>query len=95
MNEYNKAVRIQIGERIRLKRKERRLTDAEVAAELNISTKQLSRIENGESSCKMEQLYVLKQLLKCSADYLLFGDTIMILDEEQQAAIDNLLSLFR
>ena len=50
------------------------MTQAELAARLDYSSeRQLQRIENGETSCSVDKLMELAQILEVTTDYLLFG----------------------
>lgn len=97
IQDYSGNIQFQIGQRIQQKRLEKHLKAADVAPYLNIKPNQMSKIENGRSSCTIQQLFVLAQLLECSADYLLYGekDKRVCLNEQQQTAINNMIVAFR
>lgn len=83
--------RMQIGQRIQNARIKRGLTGADLGAILDISANQVSRIETGKARCSLEYIYILVQVLNCSADYLLFGkDETMTFSQEQVELIEKL-----
>lgn len=49
------------------------MTGAELGTYLSVNANQVSRIETGKVKCKLEHIFILCQVLECSADYLLFG----------------------
>lgn len=94
--EFNTDVNMEIGQRIQTKRIERGLSGAELGVYLNVSANQVSRIETGKATCKIENLFMICQLLDCSADYLLFGiETINNITSYQKACLDALISSFK
>lgn len=95
IQEYDKDIQWQIGQRIQDKRIEKRLAGADVAEYMHIQANQLSRIENGRANCTMPQMFILAQLLECSVDYLMFGKKPESLyTDEQQRAINGMLAAF-
>lgn len=63
-----------VGERIKKIRQSRGLTQCRLAEELDYtSERQLQRIESGATSCSVDKLMELAQILEVSTDYLLFG----------------------
>ncbi len=92
--EYTDDVKEAMGQRIQKARLAAGLQGVELAAMLNISNNQLSRIETGESVCRVEHLYVIVQILGCSADYLLFGTEEYVVSKEQMMAIQLLKESF-
>lgn len=94
VQEYDKDVQFQIGQRIQKARINKGIAGVDLAAYLNIGKNQLSRIENGRAKCNLSQLFVLAQVLECSADYLLFGTRNTIYSQEQVDAIKVLLAAF-
>lgn len=88
-------IQMQIGQRIQKLRMERALSGADVGAYLDISANQVSRIETGKAKCSLEHIFILSQLLDCSADFLLFGkkDTQRF-SQEQVACIWALVKSF-
>lgn len=95
IQEYSEDIQWQIGQRIQMKRLEKKLAAADVAEYLKIKANQLSRIENGKANCTIPQMFILAQLLGCSVDYLMFGKKPeSVLNESQQAAINSMLLAF-
>lgn len=71
MQYYDKKA---VGARMKEMRRRRRLTQSELAAKLDYSSeRQLQRIENGETSCSVDKLMEIAQILEVTTDYLLFG----------------------
>ena len=71
---YDKKV---VGERIKEARRRRKMTQSSLAEKLDYTTeRQLQRIENGETSCSVDKLMEIAQILEVSTDYLLTGDII-------------------
>lgn len=64
-----------VGERIKKIRLHTGMTQCRLAEKLDYtSERQLQRIESGETSCSVDKLMELAQILNVSADYILFGD---------------------
>lgn len=71
MQYYDKTT---VGTRIKSIRNLRGLTQCELATQLDYtSERQLQRIESGETSCSVDKLVEMAQILEVSTDYLLFG----------------------
>lgn len=71
MQYYDKKA---VGVRMKEMRRRRGLTQAELATRLDYSSeRQLQRIENGETSCSVDKLMEIAQVLEVTTDYLLFG----------------------
>ena len=71
MQYYDKKA---VGERIKAIRLRNGMTQSRLAEELDYtSERQLQRIESGETSCSVDKLMELAQILGVSTDYLLFG----------------------
>lgn len=64
---------IQFGERIRKLRRERRLTQEQLAAMLNVSVEHLRKIELGKRGISIDLLLDLAAELGVSVDFLLNG----------------------
>lgn len=64
---------MEIGKRIKNRRLELNLTQADIRRETGISTGNLSGIENGSSAPSASALCELSRVLKCSTDYILLG----------------------
>ena len=68
---YDKNV---VGTRIKDARRRRGMTQGSLAECLDYATeRQLQRIENGETSCSVDKLMEIAQILEVSTDYILFG----------------------
>lgn len=93
-DEYNSDVRFKIGQRIQMLRIDKKIAAVDLATILKISSNQMSRIENGRANCTISQLYVISQILGCSADYLLFGKKSLTISVEQEASIKGLIDAF-
>ena len=71
MQYYDKKA---VGARIRNCRRDKGLTQCGLAEKLDYaSERQLQRIENGETSCSVDKLMEIAQVLEASTDFLLFG----------------------
>ena len=64
-----------IGKRIQKTRKEKGISQAALAEQINISTPYLSDIENGKVSYSITILMDITEALQVSADWLLRSDT--------------------
>ena len=64
----------EIGQRIRMLRKEKRLSQLELANRLNINMDHLSRIENGNKGMSLDLLTEFSKYFSVSTDYILFGN---------------------
>lgn len=65
----------QIGQRIQALRKQRGMTQEQLAEQLSLSTTHVSAIERGVSGVTVEKLVLIMNLLDCTADDL-FCDVI-------------------
>lgn len=63
-----------MGMRIKTRRKELRIRQAELAEELNISNNHMSSIENGREKPSLDTFVRLCTCLKVTPDYLLLGN---------------------
>lgn len=71
MQYYDKKA---VGMRIKEARKNKGMTQCGLSLCLDYtSERQLQRIESGETSCSVDKLMEISQILDVSADYLLFG----------------------
>ena len=77
----------QFGDRVRALRKEKDITQAELAAVLNVESHYVSRIERGMSSCSIEVIIVLSKVLGVSIDYLVVGKEYSSVKEQLEAVI--------
>ena len=64
----------EIGQRIRILRKENRLSQLELSNKLNINVDHLSRIENGNKGMSLDLLTEFSKYFSVSTDYILFGN---------------------
>ena len=64
----------EIGQRIRVLRKEKRLSQLELSNKLNINMDHLSRIENGNKGMSLDLLTEFSKYFSVSTDYILFGN---------------------
>lgn len=71
MNELNR----QIGYRISTLRKEKHMTQEQLAEALDISIKHCSCVERGVSSLSLEKLVDLCEIFDTNMDYLVRGET--------------------
>ena len=70
MQYYNKKT---VGVRIRQLRKDKCLTQSSMSELLEYTNeRQLQRIESGETSCSIEKLMEIAQILDTSTDFILF-----------------------
>lgn len=67
-NEFNYAV---LGERIRKARKEKHLTQEQLAEACDLSTAHIGHIERGTRALSIESLITISEVLNVSTDYLL------------------------
>ncbi len=65
---------MELGEKIKALRKRHRLSQEELAAQVEINPTHLSRLENGRYQPSVEVLRKLAEALKVSVDYLLSGE---------------------
>ena len=64
-----------IGQRIKERRKSLNITGKQIKEATGISTGNLSEIENGKILPSATALMGLSQVLNCSTDYILFGNS--------------------
>lgn len=95
IQEFDKNKSWELGQRIQKERLKKEISAADLAEYMGIRANQLSRIENGRANCTLPQLFVLSQILECSADYLLTGKkTSSKYTPEQERCIDALVNSF-
>lgn len=63
----------EFGKRLQELRKEKGLTQMELAEELNVSLPHLKKLESGERSCSIELLLDVSDYFNVTVDYLLKG----------------------
>ena len=64
---------VAVGKRIKVARKNLRLTQDKLAERLDISNTYMSEIERGKSICSLETIVKFAKELNMSLDYLIFG----------------------
>ena len=64
----------QIGDRIYKKRKSLKMTQAELAEKVCVSTQMISNLECGKKAIRPENLIKICEVLNMSADYILTGN---------------------
>ena len=69
------------GENLRTVRKERNISQEELAAQLHVSRQAISRWEQGNGYPEMEKMITLSRILKVSLDYLVSDQS----DSQEQA----------
>ena len=94
-----------IGKRVQWARLDNKMTQEYVAEQLGVGSQHISNIERGIVGISFETFYALVKLLNCSADYLLFGDTLSDnknpldiimgkLDSQQRIYVEEFLRLY-
>ena len=66
-----------IGSRIKSRRIELGLKQTKIKEYVGISSGNLSEIENGKRSPSMQNLYKLSEVLNCSIDWIVKGDSLV------------------
>lgn len=82
----------EVGNRIRQARKEKGLSQADLADKLSISNSHISDIENGKTNIGLDIFMRITETLQVSADWLLLNDTPhanAILDNEVVKLLDG------
>lgn len=64
---------IEMGQRIKLRRKELKISQAEIAKYLDISNNHMSSIENGRQKPSLDTFIGICRILNVTPDYLLLG----------------------
>ncbi len=74
-----------IGERIAILRKQKGLTQVQLAEKLNISDKAISKRESGKGDPSLELLQALSEIFDCTIDFIVkgFDKAFYMLDEEK------------
>ena len=80
-----------VGERIRQARKEKHLSQAELAEKVQISASHMSDLENGKTNISLEIFMRITEALQVSADWLL-QTNIPEVSKIQMAELESLLS---
>jgi len=97
---------LEMGERIAIKRKEKKLTQEELAERLGISLQTVSNIECGKKSTRPENIAKICTLLDTTADYILLGERtenqtkgitkiLASLPEEKYKVVKNLIFILQ
>jgi len=76
MKQVGTPINPKIGERLLFTRRQRHLTQQDVARRAGMSTTVLSLLEHGEQSVAVERLAVLAKVLGVSLDYLCPPDEV-------------------
>jgi len=63
----------QMGERVSARRRELRLTQEQVAEQMDVSVQMISNLEQGRKAIRPENLVKISRVLQVSADYILQG----------------------
>lgn len=84
-----------IGNRIRERRKELNLTQTDIHRECGISSGALSQIENGNRVPSAIAFYSLSQVLNCSMEYLITGESSDTKNLELYGNEEKLMNGFR
>lgn len=77
-----------VGKRIQELRKERGLTQEQLAERLNISTVHLAKIETGNRGCSLDILIDFAAFFSASLDYLVLGK---VSDSEVRVRLDAVI----
>lgn len=64
---------IDLGARIKKKREEQKISQAELASRVELSTQHISNVENARSKVGLDKLVTIANELNCSVDELLCG----------------------
>lgn len=75
IDEYKKNIDWEIGQRIQKARLARNLKQSDLAAALGVTSKQVSKYENGVASCSASQIRIIARELDVPSGYLLEGET--------------------
>jgi len=67
---------VEIGKRIKNKRKKLQLTQEKLSEIIDVSPSYISEIERGNSICSLSTITKISQTLDLSLDYLIFGITL-------------------
>lgn len=97
------VTKLSVGKRLRMKREQAGYTRERLGEICSLSPRFIANVELGDSTFSLDSLIAVCRALSCSADYLLFGDTITEdgwettisklhhLDVKYQPEIDKLL----
>ena len=73
MNELNY---VEIGKRIKIKRKQAKITQEKLSEIIDVSPSFISEIERGTSICSLQTIAKIAKTLDASLDYIIFGITL-------------------
>ena len=79
---------LEIGRRIQKLRREKGLTQEQLAERLNVSTVHLAKIETGKRGCSLDILLDFASFFNASLDYLVLGK---VSDSEVRARLDAII----
>lgn len=97
---------INMGERIAIKRKEKKLTQEQMAEIVGVSLQTVSNIECGKKSTRPENIAKICVALNATADYIILGQKdesqikgfmkiIANLPEDKYKAVENIVNLLQ
>ena len=97
---------VEMGERISLKRKEKCLTQEQLAEKVGISLQTVSNIECGKKAARPESIAKICVVLDTTADFIMLGKkseedlkgiikTISVLPEKEYRVITDIVQLFQ
>lgn len=81
---------IEIGKRIKIKRKELNLTQEKLSEIIDVSPSYISEIERGSSICSLATITNIALTLNTSLDYLVLGITTNNADETFKEILKNI-----
>jgi transcriptional regulator with XRE-family HTH domain len=70
------TLRKSLGKRIKVLRKDKQLTQKQLAKEIGSSPGQLNKYESGLNTPPVDKLMMLAEVFQCSLDYLIVGQNI-------------------
>lgn len=91
MTTYEKEILKQFGDRIRLYRIEKKMSQQELAEVAKLSTPHISNIEQGKANCSITCFFRILSALNISADAILRSDTIAV-NQIYQSEFADILS---
>ncbi|MDT2735554.1 helix-turn-helix transcriptional regulator [Enterococcus pseudoavium] len=83
-----------VGQRLKMRRNELKLTQDYVAEKLGITRQTISNWENGRSYPDIERIIRLSELYELSLDELLKGDQKMVKHLQENTLVTHFLKLF-
>ena len=76
----NQSSNENIGKRVAMLRKQKSMTQAQLAEQINSTAKHISEIERGVTGISIDMQVLLGERLHCSLDYLIKGDNYKSVD---------------